>query len=61
MPFPVEHTNALDIAVIGNPLTEPPSTCRSNRLGAGLTTLDVRQVENLDSLLQGGTPSVQYA
>jgi hypothetical protein len=34
MLFSVEHTNALDRAVVGNPLAEPPSTGRSNRLGA---------------------------
>jgi hypothetical protein len=31
--FSVEHTNALDREVVGNPLAEPPSTGRSNRLG----------------------------
>jgi hypothetical protein len=31
--FSVEHTNTLDCAVVGNPLAEPPSMGRSNRLG----------------------------
>jgi hypothetical protein len=31
--FSVEHTNALDCAVVRNPLTEPPNTGRSNCLG----------------------------
>jgi hypothetical protein len=44
----VEHTNALGCAVVENPLAEPPSTGRSNRLG-GLTALDRRHVENPDS------------
>jgi hypothetical protein len=53
--FPVEHTSALDRAVVGNPLAETPSTGRSNHLeGAGLTALDRRDVENLDSLLREG-------
>jgi hypothetical protein len=30
---PVEHTSALDRAVVGNPLAETPSTGRSDRLG----------------------------
>jgi hypothetical protein len=30
--FPVEHTSALDHAVIGNALAKPPSTGRSNRI-----------------------------
>jgi hypothetical protein len=32
--FPVQHTNALDRAVVKNQLAETPSTGRSNRLGA---------------------------
>jgi hypothetical protein len=59
--FSVEHTNALAHAVVGNPLAEPPSTVRSNRLGAGLTALDRRHVENLDSLLQEGPCHEQCA
>jgi hypothetical protein len=31
--FSVRHMNALDRAVDGNQLAEPPSTGRSNRLG----------------------------
>jgi hypothetical protein len=54
MLFLVEHMNALDCAVVGNPLAEPPSTGRSNRMGGGLTTLDRRYVEHLDSLLREG-------
>jgi hypothetical protein len=50
--FPVEHTSALDRAVVRNQLTETLSTGRSNRLGAGLTALDRRDTENLDSLLR---------
>jgi hypothetical protein len=52
--FSVEHTNALDRAVVGNQLAELPSTGRSNRLGAGLTALDRKNAENLDSLLREG-------
>jgi hypothetical protein len=52
--FPVEHTSPLDRAVVGNQLAETPSTGRSNRLGGGLTALDRRDAENLDSLLQEG-------
>jgi hypothetical protein len=59
--FPVEHTNALDRAVIRNQLAETPSTGRSNRLGAGLTALDRRDVENLDSLLREGPRREQCA
>jgi hypothetical protein len=51
--FLVKYMNALDCAVVKNPLAEPPSTCQSNRLGGGLTALDRRHVENLDSLLRG--------
>jgi hypothetical protein len=57
----VEHTNVLDRAVVGNPLDEPPSTGRSNRLGGGLTALDKRHVENLDSLLREGPRREQCA
>jgi hypothetical protein len=32
--FLVEHTNAVDRAVIRNQLAETPNTGRSNRLGA---------------------------
>jgi hypothetical protein len=59
--FPVEHTSALDRAVIGNPLAELPSTGRSNRLGAGLTALDRKNAENLDSLLWEGPHREQCA
>jgi hypothetical protein len=52
--FSVEHTNVLDRAIVGNHLAEPPSTGRSNRPGGGLTALDRRHVENLDSLLGEG-------
>jgi hypothetical protein len=52
--FPVKHTNALDRAVVRNQLAETSSTGRSNRLGAGLTALDRRDVESLDSLLREG-------
>jgi hypothetical protein len=61
MPFPVEHTNVLARTVVGNPLTEPPNTGRSNRLGTGLTALDRRHVENLDSLLREGPRQEQCA
>jgi hypothetical protein len=59
--FSVEHTNALDHTIVGNPLVEPPSTGRSNCLGGGLTALDKRHVENLDSLLREGPRREQYA
>jgi hypothetical protein len=52
--FTVEHTSALDHAVVGNPLAELPSTGRSNRLGGDLTVLDRKNAENLDSLLWEG-------
>jgi hypothetical protein len=52
--FTVEHTSALDRAVVGNPLAELPSTGRSYRLGGGLTVLDRKNAENLDSLLWEG-------
>jgi hypothetical protein len=52
--FSVRHTNALDRVVVGNQLTGPPSPSRSNRLGGGLTALDRRNAENLDSLLREG-------
>jgi hypothetical protein len=54
MLFSVEHKNELDHAVVGNPLVELLSTGRSNRLGGGLTTLDMKNAENLDSLLREG-------
>jgi hypothetical protein len=59
--FPVQHTNALDRVVIRNQLAETPSTCRSNHLGVGLTALDRRDVENLDSLLREGPRREQCA
>jgi hypothetical protein len=59
--FLVEHTNALDHAVIRNQLAETPSTGRSNRLGGGLTALDRRDVKNLDSLLREGPRREQCA
>jgi hypothetical protein len=34
--FSVEHTNALDRAVVRNLLAETPSTGRSNRRGGGV-------------------------
>jgi hypothetical protein len=52
--FLVEHTNALDRAVIRNQHVETPSTGRSDGLGGGLTALDRREVEILDSLLREG-------
>jgi hypothetical protein len=59
--FPVEHTSALDRAVVGNQLAETPSTSRSNRLGGGLTALDRRNTENLDSPLREGPRREQCA
>jgi hypothetical protein len=59
--FLVEHTNALDRAVIRKQLAETPSTGRSNRLGGGLTSLDRRDVESLDSLLREGPRREQCA
>jgi hypothetical protein len=59
--FPVEHTNALDRAVVEYQLAETTSTGRSNCLGAGLTALDRRDAENLDSLLREGPRQEQCA
>jgi hypothetical protein len=59
--FPAEHTSELDRAVVGNQLTETPSTGRSNRLVGGLTALDRRDTENLDSLLREGPRREQCA
>jgi hypothetical protein len=47
----------LDRAVVGDPLVEPPSTGRSNRLGGGLTALDKTHVEKPRFAAPGGTPS----
>jgi hypothetical protein len=58
---PVEHTSVLDRAVVGNPLAETPRTGRSNRLGGGLTALDKKDAENLDSLLREGPRREQCA
>jgi hypothetical protein len=55
--FPVEHTSALDRAVVGNPLAELPSTGQSNRLGVGLTALDSKNAEKPRFTAPGGTPS----
>jgi hypothetical protein len=56
--FPVEHTSALDRAVVGNQLAELPSTSRSNRrVGGGLTTLDRKNAEKPRFAAPGGTPS----
>jgi hypothetical protein len=59
--FPVEHTSALDRAVVRNQLADTPSTGRSNRLGGSLTALDRRDTENLDSLLWEGPRREQCA
>jgi hypothetical protein len=48
--FWVEHTNALDCVVVKNPLAEPPSTGRSNRLGQ-----EARRKPRF--VAPGGTPS----
>jgi hypothetical protein len=55
--FSVEHTNALDCAVFGNPLAALPSTGQSNRLGGGLTALDRKNAEKPRFAAPGGTPS----
>jgi hypothetical protein len=60
--FLVEHTSALDRAVVKNSLVELPSTGRFNRLGGrGLTALDRKNAENLDSLLREGPRREQCA
>jgi hypothetical protein len=52
----VKHTNALDRAVVRNPLAEPPSTGRSNCLGGGLTAgQEARRKPRFAA--PGGTPS----
>jgi hypothetical protein len=48
--FSAKHTNALDRAVIRNPLAEPPNTGRSNRLGQ-----EARRKPRFAA--PGGTPS----
>jgi hypothetical protein len=52
--FLVEHTRALDGAVVGNHLGEISSKC-------GLTALNRRDVENLESLLREGPRQEQCA
>jgi hypothetical protein len=52
--FLVEHTCALDRAVVGNHLGEISSKC-------GLTALNRRDVENLESLLREGPRQEQCA
>jgi hypothetical protein len=54
--FSVEHTNALDRAIVGNPLTEPPSTGRSNRLGRS-NCLGQEACRKPRFPAPGGTPS----
>jgi hypothetical protein len=61
MIFLVEHTNALDRAVVGNHLAKSPSTGQFNSLGGGLTALDRRHIEKLDSLLCEGPRQEQCA
>jgi hypothetical protein len=55
--FTVEHTSALDHAVVGNPLTELPSTGRSNRLGGGSNRLGQEERRKPRFAALGGTPS----
>jgi hypothetical protein len=55
--FSVEHTNALDRAVVGNPLAEPPSTGRSNRLGGRSNRLGQEARRKPRFAAPGGTPS----
>jgi hypothetical protein len=57
MLFPVEHTSALDRAVVGNPLAETPSTGRSNRLGGGSNRLGQERRRKPRFAAPGGTPS----
>jgi hypothetical protein len=59
--FPVEHTSALDRAVVKYLLVEVPSTGRSNRPRGGLTALDRNVVENLRSLPREGPRQGQRA
>jgi hypothetical protein len=56
----VEHTNALNRAVVENQLVETSNTGRSNLLGGGQTTLDRGVAENPSSLLQEGPRREQF-
>jgi hypothetical protein len=55
--FLVEHTNALDRAVIRNQLAETPSTGRSNRLGGRSNRLGQERRPKPRFAAPGGTPS----
>jgi hypothetical protein len=55
--FLVEHTNALDRAVIRNPRAETPSTGRSNRLGGQSKRLGQERRRKPRFAAPGGTPS----
>jgi hypothetical protein len=55
--FPVEHTNVLDRAVVGNQLTELASTGRSNRVVGGSNRLGQEECRKPRFATPGGTPS----
>jgi hypothetical protein len=55
--FSGEHMNALDRAVIGNPLVEPPSMGRSNRLGGRSNRLGQEARRKPRFAAPGGTSS----
>jgi hypothetical protein len=55
--FPVEHTNALDRAVVRSQLAETPSTGRSNRLGGRSNRLGQERRRKPRFAAPGGTPS----
>jgi hypothetical protein len=55
--FSVEHTDALDRAVVGNQLARPPSTGRSNRLGGRSHRLGQEERRKPRFAAPGGTPS----
>jgi hypothetical protein len=55
--FSVEHTNALDRAVVGNPLAELPSTGQSNRLGGRSNRLGQEDRRKPKIVAPRGTPS----
>jgi hypothetical protein len=55
--FPVEHTNALDHAVLGNQLAETPNTGQSNRLGGQSNRLGQEKRRKPRFATSGGTPS----
>jgi hypothetical protein len=55
--FSVEHTNALDRAVVENRLAELPSTGRSNHLGGRSNRIGQEERRKPRFAAPGGTPS----